>query len=229
MAEESIENILPIYLLIGKSIDCDIVLNSPDISRKHAELVYTPEKKIIIRDLDSTNGTYINEILIKQKEVEAEELIVFGKQEGITARELLHRANIYIEEFDALKDVYNRYGKEKIHIQSSNQFKTRVLQFTPFAIPGILGMLIASFSQGRGSTTLFGISIILTILAPLLGIYLGAKQSSKVPEKLYHNTDQFKIDYVCPKCGTFLGDIPWISLKNRGKCIVPGCKARWRA
>jgi hypothetical protein len=36
--------------------------------------------------------------------------------------------------------------------------------------------------------------------------------------------DQFKIDYVCPKCGTFLGELPWGSLAKRKSCQ---CKARW--
>ena len=60
-----------------------------------------------------------------------------------------------------------------------------------------------------------------------VGIYLGAKQSAKIPQLLQDLTNQFKIDYVCPKCGTFLGEIPWESLHNRKQCPMPSCKAKW--
>ena len=129
------------------------------------------------------------------------------------------------EEFAALKQVYDNYIQAKIKIQSSNQFKTRLLQSLPFALPGIIGVLIG-FS-GKGSPALFAISLFITICAPTVGIYWGAKQSAKIPKLLQDLTNQFKIDYVCPKCGTFLGEIPWESLRNRKHCPVSSCKAKW--
>jgi rubrerythrin len=59
----------------------------------------------------------------------------------------------------------------------------------------------------------------------MIGIYMGAKQAAKAPKMLQDLANQFKIDYVCPKCGTFLGEIPWESLANKKQC--PSCKARW--
>lgn len=46
---------------IGRSKkEVDIVLDEKLLSRKHAELIYYHSGKIMIRDLDSRNGTYIN-------------------------------------------------------------------------------------------------------------------------------------------------------------------------
>lgn len=92
-------------------------------------------------------------------------------------------------------------------------------------MPGIVGVVIGFL--GKGSPELFGISLLITICAPTVGIYLGAKQSAKIPQQLQDIANQFKIDYVCPKCGTFLGEIPWESLKNRKQCPVSSCKAKW--
>ena len=124
-----------------------------------------------------------------------------------------------------LKKVYDDYIQAKVKIQSSNQFKTRLFQSLPFALPGIVGVVIGFL--GKGSPELFGISLLITICAPTVGICLGAKQSAKIPQQLQDIANQFKIDYVCPKCGTFLGEIPWESLKNRKQCPVSSCKAKW--
>ena len=72
-----------------------------------------------------------------------------------------------------------------------------------------------------------GLSLGVAVLAPVLGIYLGARQAAKIPHKLPALSDQFKIDYVCPKCGNFLGEIPWESLHNRKQCPVSSCRAKW--
>ena len=140
-------------------------------------------------------------------------------------REALKSNNDYSEEFAALKQVYDNYIQAKVKIQSSNQFKTRLFQSLPFALPGVVGVVIGFL--GKGSPELFGLSLFITICAPTVGIYLGAKQSAKIPQLLQDLTNQFKIDYVCPKCGTFLGEIPWESLHNRKQCPMPSCKAKW--
>ena len=111
--------------------------------------------------------------------------------------EALKSNNDYSEEFAALKQVYDNYIQAKVKIHSSNQFKTRLFQSLPFALPGVVGVVV------------------------------GAKQSAKIPQLLQDLTNQFKIDYVCPKCGTFLGEIPWESLRNRKQCPMPSCKAKW--
>jgi hypothetical protein len=80
---------------------------------------------------------------------------------------------------------------------------------------------------GRANKPFFVISFIIAICAPTLGIYLGARQAAKIPALLQNLANKFKIDYVCPKCGTFLGDIPWESLHNKKNCPASSCKANW--
>ena len=66
----------------------------------------------------------------------------------------------------------------KVKIQSSNQFKTRLFQSLPFALPDYSRVVISFL--GKGSPELFGLSLFITICAPTVGIYLGAKQSAKI-------------------------------------------------
>ena len=212
-------------ITIGKANDNEYVVNDPSVSRHHARLTYEEEGHWILEDLGSTNGTFVNGIQIARKQVTSKDVIKLGESYVLNLAEVLKANNDYSQEFAALKQVYDNYIQAKIKIQSSNQFKTRLLQSLPFALPGIIGVLIG-FS-GKGSPALFAISLFITICAPTVGIYWGAKQSAKIPKLLQDLTNQFKIDYVCPKCGTFLGEIPWESLRNRKHCPVSSCKAKW--
>lgn len=46
-------------LVIGRSPDVDVVINDSNVSRRHAEVWRTPEG-VAVRDLESTNGTFVN-------------------------------------------------------------------------------------------------------------------------------------------------------------------------
>ncbi len=45
--------------VLGRSIDCEIVLQAPEISRRHCRIAYT-YVEYEIEDLGSANGTYVN-------------------------------------------------------------------------------------------------------------------------------------------------------------------------
>jgi len=45
--------------LIGRELDCDIILDTPNASRHHAR-VLCRENKVTIEDLNSSNGTFVN-------------------------------------------------------------------------------------------------------------------------------------------------------------------------
>jgi pilus assembly protein CpaF len=46
--------------IIGKNADCDVVLTSPKVSRRHARIVVR-DGGLVIEDLKSTNGTFVND------------------------------------------------------------------------------------------------------------------------------------------------------------------------
>lgn len=210
---------------IGKAEDNDYVINDPHVSRYHAHLLRDEDGCLFLEDIGSTNGTFVNGSQIVKKKISLTDTILLGDNYKLNIYEVLKAGNDYSEEFALLKDIYDKYIEQKIKIQSSNQFKTRLFQALPFALVGILGVLISTL--GKGSNVLFGISLFVTICIPTIGIYLGAKQSAKIPRQLQDLSNQFKIDYVCPKCGTFLGEIPWESLFNRKQCPISSCKAKW--
>lgn len=50
---------------IGASRGVDIVLADPTVSRRHAQIVRTPNS-VMLRDLDSTNGTFVGSVRIRE-------------------------------------------------------------------------------------------------------------------------------------------------------------------
>lgn len=97
------EKILQI-ISIGKALDNDKVINNPYVSRKHALLkIYS--NKIVIEDLNSTNGTYVNGTRITIAEVKPTDEVEFSKEYKTTI------ANI-INETKGIKRETKEFNKE---------------------------------------------------------------------------------------------------------------------
>jgi hypothetical protein len=54
---------------LGRSHDCDVVVGEETVSRFHAELLHGDGDEWTIRDLDSTNGTWLNGSRIREARV----------------------------------------------------------------------------------------------------------------------------------------------------------------
>lgn len=69
--------------IIGRGTEADIMLEDLWVSRKHCELWWTNEK-LMIKDLKSTNGTYVNgKRLTEEKEIHMKDVIRVGHTEGL--------------------------------------------------------------------------------------------------------------------------------------------------
>jgi hypothetical protein len=64
-------------LLIGRSRDCDVTVDDPNVSRRHAEL-RNEDGRWIITDLGSTNGVKVNGHRVEQAALEPGDELVFG-------------------------------------------------------------------------------------------------------------------------------------------------------
>ena len=121
-------------------------------------------------------------------------------------------------------DIYNVYNEKKIKAQSETMTTVMFKRSLPMVIPALMGTLALLMGEWGKYAAIIGAVI------SLIGISYGIKSASgdqaKLPEKLIQLEDQLRIDYVCPKCKNFLGNLPWLSLYNRGSCLH--CKVKWK-
>jgi HD-GYP domain-containing protein (c-di-GMP phosphodiesterase class II) len=67
-------------LRIGRAPDLEVTLNDSSLSRRHAEILFSGHQGWAVRDLGSTNGTFLNGIRVGQVErkIEERDVIQFG-------------------------------------------------------------------------------------------------------------------------------------------------------
>lgn len=78
------KNIANEYSIIGSDPSCDVVINHPSISPKHARIEKLNNKKWAVRDLGSQYGTKLNgDIIRRETIIESEDILSFGNEEFI--------------------------------------------------------------------------------------------------------------------------------------------------
>lgn len=65
-------------MTIGRSKNCDILLDDDGMSRKHAQIEHDEQHNVFITDLKSTNGTYFNGVRINRHHLQDGDKIQFG-------------------------------------------------------------------------------------------------------------------------------------------------------
>ena len=103
----------------------DIVLDKPQVSGRHLEITDTGEK-VLIKDLNSTNGTFKHGKRILQTSLQKNERIKIADHEidfdwirtKIKERNK-EKNNDYSEEFKKLKDVYDDYLKDIAYLKKN--------------------------------------------------------------------------------------------------------------
>ncbi len=63
----------------GRHPESDIFLDDITVSRRHAELVVGEDRKVVIRDVGSLNGTYVNRERIEEQTLSGGDEVQIGK------------------------------------------------------------------------------------------------------------------------------------------------------
>ena len=123
-------------LVIGRSSKCDIQIDQESISRNHSKIVNTG-KSIMMRDLGSTNGTYVNDEPIDEYVMRDGDLIKIGRTifkflSGGNIENAYHEEIYRLTTIDGLTQIFNkRYFLETIEREIA-----RVAALPPRAVAG---------------------------------------------------------------------------------------------
>lgn len=119
--------------------------------------------------------------------------------------------NHYREEFRKLKDVYDKYTADKVAIQRESGMANfyRMLPMTLMALVSMGAACIPALRILSPFIAVIGLGLL------VFSLFKSFNGSRNNPEKLEALNKQFMIDYVCPKCGNFLGFLPFENLETR--------------
>lgn len=229
-------------IIVGRKGQQPFEITDRSVSGKHLKLITMSDGNVLIEDLGSSNGTFIDGVRIIKKVVSRNTVVQMGSTFTFCISDVLPEVKTssvprtpptpptpprpeYDEEilrkFQNLESVWNKYQEEKINLQKNNASKG-FLRMLPMFVLGGLGYVIScipELADFRTAITLAGLGIGIIIT------WISYKSATSLPEQMEKLNQQFQIDYVCPKCKQFLGFTPFEGLKNRGQCSA--CKSKW--
>ena len=220
--EKKTDSLVARRILIGSHPDNDVVMDAPGVSRYHAALTIPaePGEPFLLEDTGarekmilspgkepqfpgSTNGTFVNGLQVRHKTV--------------TLQDQVRLAAMRLD----LAAVVNRVMVSPKTVVAKTDPNDFVEEFL------VLRQLYESFKTARFSLQRKAELANATKIIPGVGfgLYALASLALKTNEKLFMLNEEFRKQYVCPKCKIPLGDLPWESLANQKTCIR--CKAIW--
>lgn len=108
-------------MVIGRAEDCDLVLRDYNVSRRHVEVRRKGASHVLIKDLGSTNGTFLDGESIHEATLSEGEKVLLGRQTVLKFVLLDELEEAYQKQLfesstkDALTGIFNRkYLKQKI-------------------------------------------------------------------------------------------------------------------
>ena len=236
-------------LIIGREGKQTFSIHDIGVSRKHVNLELQENGNVTIEDLNSANGTYVNGQRIIKKQIQLTDEVRLGPSYLLNVMDVIRIMKATAPssskqspafasktelspaekerirtEFEKLAGVYDKYKCDIVELKKSKGIAT-VMRMVPAVVTSVATFLIPLFLEGEAATTckliLGGISIILICVIT----YRMLQMQKKTPELERSLKEEFQKNYVCPKCGRYLGDEPFENFKKSGVCIK--CKTEW--
>ena len=228
-------------IVVGRRGDQKISITDTTVSREHCKLTSNADGTFTLENL-SQNGTFVDGRSVIRSIVTQDTVIRIGATYTVVIKDLLPvmqqassssqpeqtskntvdpKESEYKLEFQKLKAVYESYSAEKLAIQKETA-RNNFYRMLPMGLVALVGLGATAIPALGNVAPYIGIAGVGLLAYSLIKSFSGTNET---PEKLQALPDRFKIDYVCPKCKNFLGDIPYESLKNKKVCNF--CKCKW--
>ncbi|MBS1757039.1 MAG: FHA domain-containing protein [Bacteroidetes bacterium] len=221
----------------GRADDNDVKYSERDISGHHARVTLIDSGNFLVEDLNSTNGTFVNGYRINRSTISLKDELRLSQYKIVNLIEIfgLKKDNTqqpksdpkdYTQEFDTLKQVWDKYQKDRIAITKAHQKRTTLVRsgitLAPLIVWYVLQFIVSENSAA--SKVIKSNYIVFSVLGSTIAMLFTGNMSPI--EELMQLDEEFRVKYVCPnnQCRTQLGNVPWQSYNNQGKCFRCGVK-----
>lgn len=191
------------------------------VSRQHCSLTVLSDGKYLLKNLKSTNTTYVNGVAVETKTVTDNDNIELGPGHYPLRWEVVKVLLPQVSDVRHLEKVWHDYDSKKTALQVADRRFNAIRNLT--GLITMVAILLMMFSGQRGWLyfTLYGLAIALSLVF-FIKSWLDA---SKVPAKHKKLDSDFHHNYVCPHCHHFLGNTSYDLLMQNDAC--PYCKTKF--
>lgn len=212
---------------LGRDHNNDFVIENSSVSANHALISISKDfKSFVLKDNNSTNGTFVNNNEIVSKNIAKDSAIVLGTYHintSVLFKKLAHfiheNRTDFSQEFAQLKALETQYKKKKNNLKRDYQLKSILLRFA----------ITASVLAGLYFTNLVDLDLLSKIGFILFGVVGAFTFFTPINKKVDHLNDELFVkyvqDFVCPKCRKELAQRSFNYWKAKGNC--PSCKCNW--
>lgn len=212
-------------ITIGRQADGSDDVRVPehftDVGRRHAKLTIR-ENDMLLEDLDSSNGTFVNGVQVRKKLVNASDRIALGDAQGYEldlAKIIVHYNKVELAnktdfepEFNALRTTYNDYFVERNRLKKQSGVKA----FIPRILVTLVGMAI-TFAIPMDSNVRYAVMTVLGLIGGASTLIKG--DDLKLQDALDTLSVSYQNRYLCPKCKKKLGlNNSWKMLRSAKVC-----------
>lgn len=192
-----------------------------DVSRHHISLQPVGTGKWQIKNLNERNVTFVNGIAIESKSISESDKVELGNSHYLFYWDALQEPKVETVDIRPLKKIWNRYDEQRLEFQIAERKFNAARSAT-----GIITMLAIACSIILGHGPIYLILYALAIGISVAFTYQAYQKSSDVPRQQREMNKDFQKNYVCPKCGHFMGFTDYDILTQSDAC--PYCKTKYQ-
>ena len=192
-----------------------------DVSRHHISMKPAGDGKWQIKNLNEQNITFVNGIAVESKTISENDKIELGNSHYLLNWDAIIEPKEETVDIRPLKKIWEEYDAQR----TENQIAERKFNAARSAT-GIITMLAIACSLILGHGPVYLILYGLAIGISLVFTVLAYKKSSDIPRQQKEITKLFQKNYVCPKCGHFMGFQDYDILIQGDAC--PYCKTKYK-
>ncbi|MBP3726315.1 MAG: FHA domain-containing protein [Bacteroidaceae bacterium] len=197
------------------------------VSRQHVGITMNANGTYTLRNINSQNTTYVNDMPVERKLVTTKDIIRLGSEHYRLDWQLLMSVLPKQANLRHLAVAYDNYQQQMMALTTKerkfNTLKGAMSIFTMSAM--LLGFLGLNGGEGERSPLLIGLYVVALLIGVGTTIW-SFIYASKIPQERDRMQKEFEQRYCCPNCGYYYGVLSYNQLKLRFK-QCPNCKTQY--